>query len=138
MAIIDVLKYDGPNNVLVWKWRSSSNQSREVELRYGTQLVVNQSQEACFIKGGQMLDVFGPGTHTLSSKNLPILSTIIGLAFGGNSTFKAEIYYINKSVSMDAKFGLMPFNMIEPNFRIPIPVTSSSKTTPLTHRTDNS
>jgi len=124
MAIIDVLKYDGPNNVLVWKWRSSSNQSREVELRYGTQLVVNQSQEACFIKGGQMLDVFGPGTHTLSSKNLPILSSIIGLAFGGNSTFKAEIYYINKSVSMDAKFGLMPFNMIEPNFRIPIPVTS--------------
>lgn len=124
MAIIDVLKYDGPNNVLVWKWRSSSNQSREEELRYGTQLVVNQSQEACFIKGGQMLDVFGPGTHTLSSKNLPILSSIIGLAFGGDSPFKAEIYYINKAVSMDAKFGLLPFNMIEPNFRIPIPVTS--------------
>ena len=124
MAIIDVLKYDGPNNVLVWKWRSSSNQSREEELRYGTQLVVNQSQEACFIKGGQMLDVFGPGTHTLSSKNLPILSSIIGLAFVGDSPFKAEVYYINKSVSMDAKFGLLPFNMIEPNFRIPIPVTS--------------
>ena len=124
MAIIDVLKYDGPNNVLVWKWRSNSNQSREQELRYGTQLVVNQSQEACFIKGGQLLDIFGPGTHTLSSKNLPILSSLIGLAFGGDSPFKAEIYYINKSVSMDAKFGLMPFNMIEPNFRIPIPVTS--------------
>ena len=124
MAIIDVLKYDGPNNVLVWKWRSSSNQSREEELRYGTQLVVNQSQEACFIKGGQMLDVFGPGTHTLSSKNLPILSSIIGLAFGGNSPFKAEVYFINKAVSMDAKFGLIPFNMIEPNFRVPIPVTS--------------
>ena len=123
MAIIDILKYDGPNNVLVWKWRSSSNQSREEELRYGTQLVVNQSQEACFIKGGQLLDVFGPGTHTLSSKNLPILSSIIGLAFGGDSPFKAEVYYINKSVSMDAKFGLIPFNMIEPNFRIPIPVT---------------
>ena len=124
MAIIDVLKYDGPNNVLVWKWRSSSNQSREEELRYGTQLVVNQSQEACFIKGGQLLDVFGPGTHTLSSKNLPILSSIIGLAFGGDSPFKAEVYYINKSVSMDAKFGLIPFNMVEPNFKVPIPVTS--------------
>ena len=124
MAIIDVLKYDGPNNVLVWKWRSSSNQSREEELRYGTQLVVNQSQEACFIKGGQLLDVFGPGTHTLSSKNLPILSSIIGFAFGGDSPFKAEVYFINKSVSMDAKFGLMPFNMLEPNFRVPIPVTS--------------
>jgi membrane protease subunit (stomatin/prohibitin family) len=124
MAIIDVLKYDGPNNVLVWKWRSESNSSREEELRYGTQLIVNQSQEACFIKGGQLLDVFGPGTHTLSSKNLPILSGIIGLAFGGDSPFKAEVYFINKSVSMDAKFGLIPFNMLEPNFKIPIPVTS--------------
>lgn len=124
MAIIDVLKYDGPNNVLVWKWRSNLNSSREEELRLGTQLVVNQSQEACFIKGGQLLDVFGPGTHTLSTKNLPILSSIIGLAFGGDSPFKAEVYFINKSVSMDAKFGLIPFNMIEPNFRVPIPITS--------------
>lgn len=124
MAIIDVLKYDGPNNALVWKWRSASSHSREEELRYGTQLVVNQSQEACFIKGGQLLDVFGPGTHTLSSKNLPILSSLIGLAFGGDSPFKAEVYYINKSVSMDAKFGLIPFNMLEPNFKVPIPVTS--------------
>lgn len=124
MAIIDVLKYDGPNNALVWKWRSSSNSSREEELRLGTQLVVNQSQEACFIKKGQLLDVFGPGTHTLSSKNLPILSSIIGLAFGGDSPFKAEVYYINKAVSMDAKFGLIPFNMIEPNFKVPVPITS--------------
>ena len=124
MAIIDVLKYDGPNNVLVWKWRSVSNSDREKELRLGSQLVVNQSQEVCFIKGGQMLDVFGPGTHTLSTKNLPILSSLIGLAFGGDSPFTAEVYFINKSVSMDAKFGLIPFNMIEPNFKIPIPVTS--------------
>lgn len=124
MAIIDVLKYDGPNNVLVWKWRSKSNTSREEELRLGTQLVVNQSQEACFVKGGQLLDVFGPGTHTLSSKNLPILSGLVGLAFGGDSPFKAEVYFINKAVSMDAKFGLMPFNMIEPNFKVPIPITS--------------
>jgi membrane protease subunit (stomatin/prohibitin family) len=56
MAIIDVLKYDGPNNALVWKWRSDSNKSRGEELRYGTQLVVNQSQEACFVKGGQLLE----------------------------------------------------------------------------------
>lgn len=124
MAIIDVLKYDGPNNVLVWKWRSSTHSKREEELRYGTQLIVNQSQEACFIKGGQLLDVFGPGTHTLSSKNLPILSNLIGLAFGGDSPFTAEVYFINKSVSMDAKFGLIPFNMLEPNFKVPIPVTS--------------
>ena len=124
MAIIDVLKYDGPNNVLVWKWRSGYNSNREEELRFGTQLIVNQSQEACFVKGGQLLDVFEPGTHTLSTKNLPILSNILGVAFGGQSPFKAEVYYVNKSISMDAKFGLIPFNMIEPNFKVPIPVTS--------------
>lgn len=124
MAIIDVLKYDGPNNVLVWKWRPANDGKRQEELRLGTQLVVNQSQQAVFVNGGQIADVFDAGTYTLSSKNLPILSSIIGLAFGGQSPFKAEVYFFNKAVAMDTKFGLIPFNMIEPNFRVPIPITS--------------
>lgn len=124
MAIIDVLKYDGPNNVLVWKWRPKADSQRDEELRLGTQLVVNQSQQALFIKGGQLLDIFEAGTHTLSTQNLPILSSLIGLAFGGQSPFKAEVYFINKAVAMDTKFGLIPFNMMEPNFRVPIPITS--------------
>jgi membrane protease subunit (stomatin/prohibitin family) len=125
ITIIDVLKYDGPNNELVWKWQSDNKNTplRSEQLRLGTQLVVNESQEAVFYKGGKALDGFGPGTHTLSTKNLPILVNIIGLAFGGQSPFKAEVYYVNKSVSLDAKFGLIPFNMIEPNFKVPIPVT---------------
>lgn len=124
MAIIDVLKYDGPNNTLVWKWRPKVDSKRDEELRLGTQLVVNQSQQALFIKGGQLLDIFEAGTHTLSTQNLPILSNLVGLAFGGQSPFKAEVYFINKAVAMDTKFGLIPFNMMEPNFRVPIPITS--------------
>jgi len=124
MAIIDVLKYDGPNNALVWKWRPQNGGNREEELRLGTQLVVNQSQQAVFVKNGQIADVFDAGRHTLSAANLPIISSIIGLAFGGQSPFKAEVYFFNKAVAMDNKFGLIPFNMIEPNFRVPIPVTS--------------
>ena len=124
MAIIDVLKYDGPNNVLVWKWRPKNEGKRQEELRLGTQLVVNQSQQAVFIHGGQIADVFEAGTHTLSTENLPILSSLIGLAFGGQSPFKAEVYFFNKAVAMDNKFGLIPFNMLEPNFKVPIPVTS--------------
>lgn len=124
MAIIDVLKYDGPNNTLVWKWRPKVDSKRSEELRLGSQLVVNQSQQAIFIKGGQLLDIFEAGTHTLSTQNLPILSNLIGLAFGNQSPFKAEIYFINKAVAMDTKFGLIPFNMMEPNFRVPIPITS--------------
>jgi len=124
MAVIDVLKYDGPNNVLVYKWRPSGGGKREEELRFGTQLVVNQSQQAVFVKDGQIADIFDAGRHTLSAQNLPILTSLIGLSFGRKSPFKAEVYYINKLVSMDTKFGLMPFNMIEPNFRVPIPLTS--------------
>ena len=124
MAFIDVLKYDGPNNVLVWKWRPRNDGKRQEELRLGTQLVVNLSQQAVFVKGGQIADIFDAGTHTLSSQNLPILSSLIGLPFGGQSPFKAEVYYFNKALAMDNKFGLIPFNMLEPNFRVPIPVTS--------------
>jgi membrane protease subunit (stomatin/prohibitin family) len=124
MAIIDILKYDGPNNVLVWKWRPQNDGKRREELRLGTQLVVNQSQQAVFIYGGQITDIFGAGTYTLTPANLPILSGLIGLAYGGRSPFKAEVYFFNKSVAMDNKFAVIPFNMLEPNFRVPIPVKS--------------
>ena len=138
MAVIDVLKYDGPNNVLVWKWRPRTLGSRreellstrrdydirQEELRFGTQLVVNQSQQAVFVKDGRIADIFDAGRHTLSAQNLPVLTRLIGIAFGGQSPFKAEVYFINMAVAMDTKFGLMPFNMIEPNFRVPVPLTS--------------
>jgi len=124
MAILNVLKYDGPNNALVWKWRSDKDQKREEQIRLGSQLIVNESQEAVFFKGGKALDVFGPGTHTLSTKNLPFLANIIGLAFGGDSPFSAEVYFVNKATSMDVKWGLTPFNMVEPNFKVPIPVSA--------------
>jgi len=124
MALLNVIKFEGPNSVLVWKWRSEKDAKREAEIRLGSQLVVNESQEAIFYKGGKALDIFGPGTHTLSTKNLPLLSGIIGLAFGGDSPFAAEVYFVNKSSVMDVKFGLSPFNMVEPNFKVPIPVTA--------------
>lgn len=124
MAILNVIKYDGPNNVLVWKWRSEKDVKREESIRLGSQLVVNESQEAVFFKGGKALDVFGPGTHTLSTKNLPLLGGIIGLAFGGDTPFTAEVWFINKATSMDVKWGIPPFNMVEPNFKVPIPVSA--------------
>lgn len=124
MAIIDVLKYEGPNDELVWKWTpKQGNSKRENQLRIGTQLVVNESQEAFMFKGGKLLDAFGPGTHTLTSYNLPFLADFIGGFFGGDSPFTAEVFYVNKALSQDSKWGLIPFNIIEPNFKVPIPIT---------------
>ena len=48
---------------------------------------------------------------------------LIGEFFGGDSPFSAEVFYVNKAVSQDAKWGLIPFNLIEPNFKVPIPIT---------------
>jgi len=124
MAIIDVLKYEGPNNELVWKWSpENGNFKRSNQLRIGSQLVVNESQDAFMFKGGKLLDVFGAGTHTLTSLNIPFLADVIGLAFGGDTPFTAEVFYVNKALSQDAKWGLMPFNIVEPNFKVPIPIT---------------
>ena len=127
MAFIDVLKFRGPDNALVWKWEPEESRwgNRREELRLGTQLVVNQSFIAVFVSGGQIADIFAPGTYTLSTKNLPILDKIVALPFGNQSPFKAEVYYINKSVIMDTQFTVPPFNMLEPNFKVPIPLTCS-------------
>ena len=127
MAFIDVLKFRGPEDAIVWKWEPEAQRwgRRQEELRIGTQLVVNQSFVAVFVSGGRIADIFAPGTYTLSTKNLPILDKLISLPFGGESPFKAEVYFINKSVVMDTRFNLPSFNMLDPNFKVPIPLTCS-------------
>lgn len=127
MAFIDVLTYRGGENTLVWKWEPREKRfgGREDQLRLGTQLVVGPAQVAVFVKEGQIADIFAPGTHTLSTKNLPILDKLVGLPFGKESPFKAEVYYINKAVVMDTKFAVPPFNMLDSNFRVPVPVKCS-------------
>jgi len=69
-GIIDRIKYSGEENELVWKFPYEN-------LSVGAQLIVNQSQEAVFLKGGAIADVFGAGTHTLSANNIPILQKLI-------------------------------------------------------------
>ena len=93
MALIDRIKTppEWTPDVLVWKWPSD-------QLTLGAQLIVNESQEAIFFKGGKALDLFGPGTHTLSSGNIPLLQKLINLPFGGQTPFSAEVYFVNKCI----------------------------------------
>jgi len=88
MALIDVVKFDGDPTQLVWKFPSDN-------LRLGTQLVVKTSQLAFFCKGGQILDKFQPGTYTLSTNNIPLLTKHISLPFGGDTPFQAEVWFVN-------------------------------------------
>jgi len=117
VALIDRIKYDAPSDdALVWKYPSE-------EIRLGAQLIVNESQEAIFYKGGRALDSFGPGTHTLSSANLPLLRGLVNLPFGGNTPFSAEVWYVNKTVKRDLKWGTNgPIQLIDPLYNYPVSV----------------
>lgn len=116
MAVVEVIKYDGNPDVFAWKYPSS-------ELGTWTQLIVNESQEAILVKGGQVCDVFRAGRHTLSTANIPILSKLINLPFGGRSPFTAEVWYINKVFSLDIKWGTStPIQLQDPKYKVFVPV----------------
>ena len=116
MAVIDVIKYNGGHDVFAWKFPNE-------ELGTWTQLIVNESQEAILFKGGQALDVFGPGRHTLSTSNIPVLNRLVNLPFGGRSPFTAEVWYVNKIHSLDVKWGTpTPIQLQDPEYQIFVPV----------------
>ncbi len=98
---IDIIEWlDPTSDTLVWRFERYGN-----EIKYGAKLVVREAQAAVFINEGQLADVFGPGTHTLETENLPILSTLQGWKYGFRSPFKAEVYFANLRQFTDLKWG---------------------------------
>lgn len=102
MAILDLIQYtdEGSNEIVR---RVPENGAGE--FRLGSQLVVRESQRAVFMRDGKALDMFGPGRHTLSTNNIPLLGGLIGAAFGGDSPFTAEVYFINMREFTNMKWG---------------------------------
>lgn len=75
------------------------------DFRIGSQLIVRESQAAVFFRDGKALDVFGPGRHTLTTANVPLLVDVIGQAFSGQTPFKAEVYFVDVREFIDQKWG---------------------------------
>ncbi len=75
------------------------------EIKRGAQLIVRESQAAQFVYEGQFGDTFGPGTHTLVTDNIPILSTLKGWKYGLESPFKADVYFVNTRLFTGNKWG---------------------------------
>jgi len=115
MAAINVLKWEPAPGVFAWKFPSS-------ELSAKTQLIVSESQEAIVLKEGKMVGPFPPGRHTLSTENYPLLNTLLKIPFG-NSPFTAEVWFIERAVKLDIKWGTVdPIQLEDPKYKIMLPV----------------
>jgi excisionase family DNA binding protein len=89
------------------------------EIKRGAQLIVRESQVAQFIYLGEFGDTFGPGTHSLVTDNIPILSTLKGWKYGLQSPFKADVYFINTRLFTGNKWGTAnPIMMRDPDFGV--------------------
>jgi membrane protease subunit (stomatin/prohibitin family) len=104
MAILDVIEFLDPTGQQMVH-REPQDSSGQFAL--GSQLVVRESQAAVFFRDGKALDVFGPGRHTLSTMNIPLLTGLLSLPFGGKSPFRAEVYFVSLADFIDMKWGTM-------------------------------
>jgi membrane protease subunit (stomatin/prohibitin family) len=98
---IDIIQFlDDSRDTLVWRFPRQGN-----EIKMGAKLVVREGQTAVFENEGQIADVYPPGTYTLETKNMPILSDLKGWKYGFNSPFKAEVYFASTRLFTDLKWG---------------------------------
>jgi membrane protease subunit (stomatin/prohibitin family) len=75
------------------------------DFRIGSQVIVREQQAAVFFRDGKAMDVFGPGRHTITTANIPILSGLIQLGTSGKAPFTAEVYYVSTRTYLDMGWG---------------------------------
>jgi excisionase family DNA binding protein len=86
------------------------------DFRIGSQVIVRESQAAVFFRDGNALDVFGPGRHTITTANIPLLIGLIGRAFNDRTPFPAEVFFVSMREFADRKWGTpQPIIVRNPN-----------------------
>ncbi len=120
-GMVNVIRCD-EEEYLVWKWRPEGQEvnftSRENSIRYGSSLRVKDGEVAVFVykqKDGNTQDfIVGPYDDTIKTANFPVLSSIVGMAFGGDSPFQAEVYFINLAGNNQFRFAVPYFDVFDP------------------------
>lgn len=111
--LIDIIEWtdDSPDS-MVYRFERYGN-----EIKNGAKLTVREGQVALFVNEGKLADVFAPGMYELTTKNLPLLSTLKGWAHGFESPFKAEVYFVKTTRFTDQKWGTKnPIILRDPDF----------------------
>ena len=122
-GFMNEIRCDEPS-YLIWKWHPAGVQpgknSRENAIRWGSSLRVKDGEVAVFVynqKNGVMQDyIEGPYDEIIKTENLPVLASIIGLAYDGGTPFQAEVYFINLARIIQVKFGVPFFDIYDPRF----------------------
>lgn len=100
--MLEILEYFDPaGNNIVYRIPPAGSS----DIKFGAQLIVQENQEAIFFRDGKALDVFKAGRHTLSTMNLPVITRLLSIPFGSRSPFRAAVFFINKHVFTDMKWG---------------------------------
>ena len=98
---IDVIEWNEPEDgILAYRYPM-----QDLEIQNGGQLTVSESQIAAFVNEGRIADVFGPGLHTLNTRNLPILTDLMNWDKDFESPFKSEVYFFSTRLQIDQKWG---------------------------------
>jgi membrane protease subunit (stomatin/prohibitin family) len=113
--LIDIIEWlDNSNYTLVYRFPDEDH-----EIKNGAKLICRENQAAILVNEGQMADVFGPGTHTLSTQNVPVLSRLKGWKYGFSSPFKVDVYFVNLKQYIDQKWGTAnPVLIRDPEFSV--------------------
>ncbi|OPZ34281.1 MAG: hypothetical protein BWY98_01130 [Tenericutes bacterium ADurb.BinA155] len=122
-GLADVIRCDLPT-YLVWRWHPegvpAGEGKRETAIRTHSVLHVKTGEVALFVykqKDGTLEDaIVGPYDDTLKTKNFPVLSSLIGLWYDGDTPFQAEVYFINLAEIIQIKFGVPYFGVVDPRF----------------------
>lgn len=122
-GFMDEIRCDEPS-YLIWKWHPAGSQKganrREDAIRWGSSLRVRDGSVAVFVynqKDGAYQDfIEGPYDQVLKTANLPVLASVIGLAYDGGTPFQAEVYFINLAQVVQIRFGVPFFDVYDPRF----------------------
>jgi membrane protease subunit (stomatin/prohibitin family) len=99
--LIDVIEWlDDSGDTIVWRFPDQDH-----EIKMGAKLTVREGQTAVFVNEGQIADVFPPGLYSLTTQNMPVMTTLRSWKYGFESPFKAEVYFVSTRNFLDLKWG---------------------------------
>ena len=125
-GLMDMVRCD-ESDFLIWKWRpnremEAGTSKKENAIRYGSSLRVKPGQAAVFLyqNKGDFDVIFGPFDDIIKAENLPVLASIVGLAYKGGTPFQAEVYFVDLEKGMELPFVVPFFRVIpaEPEYKV--------------------